>query len=363
MKRRGWLLAWVLLAVAACSGGGGGDGSRATPRRAAAATTSIAPVTTSTSTSSRPAPSSSTSTARPAPTVAAVAPSTTPSPRPSCPIFPADNPWNQDVSARPLSARSGAWVASVGLTTGLHPDFGTVYEGAPIGIPYVEVPPGQARVPVRFEYADESDPGPYPIPADAPVEGGAGSTGDRHVLALDRSECRLWELFDAHPVNGGQSWTAGSGATWDLRSNALRPAGWTSADAAGLPIFPGLVRYDEVAAGHIDHALRFTASRTQRGYITPATHFASSITDADVAPMGARFRLQSSFDCTRLRPQARVVCVALQRYGMLLADNGSNWYVSGSPDARWSDDELHDLGRVPGSAFEVVETGAVRHER
>jgi hypothetical protein len=274
-------------------------------------------------------------------------------PRPAtsgCTLFPADNPWNTDASSLPVHARSDAWVASIGTAVNVHPDVGTEY-----GIPYVEVPGSQPRVPLTFEYADESDPGPYPIPPDAPIEGGS----DRHVLVLDRQSCRLWELFDASTSDGGRSWHAGSGATWDLRSNALRPDGWTSADAAGLPILPGLIRYDEVAAGHIDHALRFTAQRTQRGYVHPATHHASSITDPNAPPMGARFRLKASYDCSPLRRSARVVCEALKRYGMLLADNGSNWFVTGAPDSRWNDDELNDLKRIPGSAFEAVETGPV----
>ena len=232
----------------------------------------------------------------------------------------------------------------------MHPDVGSIY-----GIPYVEVPATQPRVPVTFDYADESDPGPYPIPPDAPVEGGS----DRHVLVLDRQSCRLWELYDASTGDGGRSWHAGSGATWDLRSNALRPDGWTSADAAGLPILPGLIRYDEVAAGHIDHALRFTAQRTQRGYIHPATHFASSITDPNVPPMGARFRLNAGYDCSPLSREAQVVCAALKRYGMFLADNGSNWYITGALDRRWSDAGLDGLKRIPGTAFEAVETGPV----
>jgi hypothetical protein len=268
-----------------------------------------------------------------------------PDPSAACSIFPADNAWNADISTAPVNARSAAWVSSIGAATNLHPDFGTIY-----GIPFVEVGAGQRRVPVNFDYADESDPGPYPIPANAPVEGG----GDRHVLVVDRESCRLWELFDASTTNGGASWHAGSGATWDLRSNALRPDGWTSADAAGLPIFPGLVRYDEVAAGHIDHALRFTVRRTQRAYVYPATHFASSITDPNVPPMGARFRMKAGYDCSPFSPQVRVVCAALKRYGMFVADNGSDWFVSGAPDPRWDDTAIDDLKRIPGSAFEAV---------
>ena len=278
----------------------------------------------------------------------------------ACSLFPADNPWNTDISRAPVHPRSAAWVASVGTGGRLHPDFGTFWEGGPIGIPYVEVGPNQARVPVRFEYAGESDPGPYPIPPDAPIEGGPSSEGDRHVLVLDRTSCRLWELFAAYPQDGGRSWQAGSGATWDLRSNGLRPDGWTSADAAGLPILPGLVRRDEVAAGEIRHALRFTARRTQRGYIHPATHFASSITDPNVPPMGARFRLKASFDCRPFTREIQVVCTALKRYGMLLADNGADWYVTGTHDPAWNDEAVADLRRIPGSAFEVVDTGPVR---
>jgi hypothetical protein len=273
-----------------------------------------------------------------------------PDPSAACTIFPADNPWNTDIAAAPVNARSAAWVASIGATTNLHPDVGTAY-----GIPFVEVGAGQARVPVSFDFADESDPGPYPVPPGAPVEGGS----DRHVLVVDRESCRLWELFDASSADGGASWHAGSGATWDLRSNALRPDGWTSADAAGLPIFPGLIRYDEVAAGHIDHALRFTIRRTQQGFIHPATHAASSTTDPNVPPMGARFRMKAGYDCSPYRAEVQVICTALKRYGMFVADNGSDWYLTGAPDRRWDDAALDDLKEVPGSAFEAVESGPV----
>jgi hypothetical protein len=218
-------------------------------------------------------------------------------------------------------------------------------------------------VPVSFEYGDESDPGPYPIPPNAPIEGGASSSGDRHVLIVDDSTCKLYELYAAYPQNGGSSWRAGSGAVFDLRSNALRPDYWTSADAAGLPIYPGLVRYDEVVQkGVISHALRFTISRTQRGFIHPATHYASSITDPNVAPMGARFRMKSSYSCAALAREVQVICAALKRYGMFVADNGSSWYVSGAHDPRWNDDALGDLKQIPGSAFEVVDTGPVVHQ-
>jgi hypothetical protein len=265
-----------------------------------------------------------------------------------CPIFPADNPWNTDVSSEPVDPRSDAWVASIGAGTALHPDFGSVY-----GIPYATAGAATPRWPLTFDYADESDPGPYPIPVDAPIEQGS----DAHVLVVDTSACVLYELFAAQP--GSSAWHAGSGAIFDLRSNALRAAGWTSADAAGLPIFPGLARYEEAAAGEIRHALRFTAVHTQRGYVSPARHFASSDTDPNIPPMGARARLKGSVDLTGMTPQARVVARALQRYGMLLADNGSNWYVTGAPDVRWSDEDLGALKGLRGSDFEFVQAGTV----
>jgi hypothetical protein len=273
--------------------------------------------------------------------------------------FPADNPWNTDVSAAPVDANSATLIASCG-DRGLHPDFGTEYGGAPNGIPYVVVSGTQGRVPVSFDYASESDPGPYPIPPGAPIEGGASSDGDRHILIVDRDNWKLYELYDAHPVNGGEQWTAGSGAIFDLNSNALRPAGWTSADAAGLPIFAGLVRYDEaVELGDIRHALRFTCPRTRRGYIAPATHSASSSTDVSLPPMGMRVRLRPDFDMSTFPPEVQVMLRAMQRYGMLLADNGSGWYVSGAPDPRWSDDRLATLSRVRSTDFQVVRMGTI----
>lgn len=306
----------------------------------------------------------STTTASPATTIAAVAPPAPPPPtaaEPSpCRVFPADNPWNTDISAAPLHPRSAAFVDSIGRADHLHPDVGTFWDGAPIGIPYVRVGAGQPKVPVSFHYADESDPGPYPVPPDAPIEGGPSSDGDRHVLVVDDAACRLYELYDAHPVDGGRSWQAGSGAVFDLRSNALRPDGWTAADAAGLPIFPGLIRHDEVVErGVIDHALRFTVSRTQRGYIHPATHFASSITDPDVPPMGLRLRMKAGYSCAGFSREVQVICTALKRYGMFVADNGSDWYLTGAHDPRWDDDALGDLKQIPGDAFEAVDTGPV----
>ena len=279
---------------------------------------------------------------------------------PHCRLFPADNPWNQRVDQAPVRANSDAIVRSIGVDEGLHADFGSGrYEGRPIGIPYTTVSRRQKRVRVSFDYADESDRGPYPIPRDAPIEGGRSSDGDRHVIVVDRDSGRLYELFAAYPGGGGRSWKAGSGAIWSLRSNRLRPEGWTSADAAGLPILPGLARYEEVRRGRIDHALRFTVSRTRRAFVYPARHFASSLTDPDLPAMGQRLRLRSSFDVSRYPRQARVVLRALQQYGMIVADNGSDWYLSGAPSSGWDNDDLHSLGGVKGSDFEVVDEGAL----
>ncbi len=279
---------------------------------------------------------------------------------PAKPILPADNPWNTDISRQPVDPDSQVILSSIGLGKGLHADFGTTWQGAPMGIPYVVVSGTQPKVPVQFEYKDESDPGPYPVPANAPIEGGPAAKGDRHILMIDRDNWKLYELYAAYPVDGGKSWKAGSGAIFDLASNKLRPAGWTSADAAGLPIFPGLVRYDEVMERKvINHALRFTCQRTRRAYVAPATHFASKLTDAKLPPMGMRVRLRASFDISKFPPPAQVILTALKKYGMLLADNGSDWFISGAPDPRWNDDELHTLSRVKGSDFEVVKMGSL----
>ena len=293
-----------------------------------------------------------TTTARPT-TTTTRPPSTGP-----CPVFPADNPWNKDISAAPVHWNSANYVSSIGATTRLHPDFGTFWDGGPIGIPFVHVGSTQPKVPVSFLYADESDPGPYPIPPNAPIEGGASSTGDRHVIVVDDAACKLYEMFDAHK-NADNSWRAGSGAVFDLRSNALRPDYWTSADAAGLPIYAGLVGYDEVQAGAINHALRFTVSATQRGFIHPATHFASSSTNANLPPMGLRLRMKPGYSCAALSREVQVICTALKRYGMFVADNGSNWFISGQHDPRWNDDALGDLKTIPGSAFEALATGPI----
>jgi hypothetical protein len=279
---------------------------------------------------------------------------------PRCPIFPADNPWNQRVDQAPVHPRSDAIVRSIGVDEGLHADFGSGrYQGRPIGIPYTTVSRRQKRVRVSFQYRDESDRGPYPIPRDAPIEGGRSADGDRHVIVVDRDRCRLYELYAAYPRNGGRSWRAGSGAIWDLKSNRLRPEGWTSADAAGLPILPGLARYEEAQRGQIDHALRFTVARSRRAFVYPARHFASDLTDPDLPAMGQRLRLRASFDVAPYPPQSRIVLRALQRYGMLVADNGTNWYISGAPASGWNNDDLHSLGGVKGSDFEVVDDSAL----
>jgi hypothetical protein len=275
-------------------------------------------------------------------------------------VFPADNPWNKDVSGEPTDPASDVLISTCGSNASFHPDFGTTWLGDPIGIPYVTVHGSQTRVPVTFYYNDESDPGPYPIPADAPIEGGTSSSGDRHVLVVDVDNWKLYELFDAHPANSGASWTAGSGAVFDLSSNALRPAGWTSADAAGLPIFPGLVRYDEVVEQkEIRHALRFTCPTTRRAYVSPARHFASSRTDPAQPPMGMRVRLKSSVDISGFPPNVQVILRALKTYGMFLADNGSSFYLSGTHDMRWNDDELGAMKALHGRDFEVVKMGTL----
>lgn len=272
--------------------------------------------------------------------------------------FPDNNPWNQDISNSPVDPNSNNLIASIGLNTGLHPDFGTVWNGAPNGIPYVLVKGNQSKLNVRFEYSDESDHDPYPIPPNPPIEGGPNSSGDRHIIMVDTDNWRLYELYYARYTSLG--WSAGSGAIFDLNSNALRPAGWTSADAAGLPIFPGLVRYDEtVTRGEINHALRFTAQRTRRGYVSPARHFASSDTSSNLPPMGMRVRLKSSFDITNFPEPVQVILRALKKYGMFLADNGSNWFISGAPDSRWNDELLSTISYVKGSDFEVIEMGEI----
>jgi hypothetical protein len=260
-----------------------------------------------------------------------------------------------------VASDSERTVRSIGIDRYLHADFGSgLYDGGPIGIPYTVVTRHQKRVPVGFDYAGESDPGPYPLPPNAPIEGGRDADGDRHVIVVDRDRCRLYELYSARPLGGGSRWHAGSGAVWSLRNNHLRPRGWTSADAAGLPILPGLARFEELRRGGIDHALRFTAPRTRSAFVYPARHFASSLTDPALPPMGLRLRLRRSYPTTGFPPQARSILRALKRYGMILADNGAPWFVSGAPSSGWDNDDLHSLHRVTGSAFEVVETAPLR---
>ena len=283
----------------------------------------------------------------------------------TCPIFPADHIWNTRVDNMPLHSLSDEYVASIGLNDNLHPDFGSgVYppgSDSPIGIPFIEVDSSQPLVPINYtDYGDESDSGPFPIPPDAPVEGGPSSDGDRHVLVVDNDNCLLYELFYAFPISGGTSWNASSGAMYDLNGYALRPDGWTSADAAGLPIFPGLVRYDEVEAGSINHAVRFTAAQTQRAYVWPARHFASSITDVNVPPMGQRFRLKASFDISTFHPDVQVILQAMKTYGIILADNGSNWFISGAPDERWDNEVLNEIKTIAGSNFEAVDVSPLQ---
>jgi len=335
----------LTVALAAC----GGDEPPATAVPTAAAT-GEAPTAAPT-----PAPSGVDRLGRgPAPTL-----SRTPAPRGDCTGFPADNVWRADVSGLPVHPNSDAFVASIGADATMHPDFGSgLWEGAPIGIPVTTVPAGQAKVAVRFEYADESDRGPYPIPKNARIEGGPDASGDRHVILYDRAGCRVYELFSAYP--DGEGWRAGSGAIFDLRSNALRRAGWTSADASGLSVFAGLVRYDEVASGRIGHAIRITVPRTRTGYTWPATHSASDRTDADLPQLGQRLRLKASVATNSLPKQARVVAEAMQRYGVIVADHGSAWYISGAPDERWDNDALRALKGLTGSDFEVVDMSGVR---
>lgn len=275
-----------------------------------------------------------------------------------CTLFPANNIWNTRIDTLPVAARSNDFIQTIGAEEPVHPDFGSgLYEGFPIGIPYMVVSNTQATSSVIFEYDDESDIGPYPIPPNPLIEGDPQGDGDRHILLLDQSDCVLYELYAAYQVDG--QWYAGSGAVFNLRSNALRPSGWTSADAAGLPILPGLVRYDEVAAGEIKHAIRFTAPETQQAFIWPARHFASDITDPAYPPMGQRFRLKSTFDISGYSPEVQVILRAMKTYGIILADNGSSWYISGVPDERWNNDDLHDLSNLQGIDFEAVDTSSL----
>ena len=276
-------------------------------------------------------------------------------------IFPADNPWNQNVATLQVHSRSTMYLESIGLKKPVHPDFGTVWEGVPMGIPYVVVSNSVIQSKVHFQYAKESDHSPYPIPTNVPIEGGMGAPldSDRHILIIDAKHKKLFELYQANQSATGE-WTAGSGAIFDLTSNALRPKGWTSADAAGLPIFPGLARYDEIVEkGELRHALRFTVKKTQRAYIAPARHYASQSNNPNLPPMGLRIRLKADYDISRFPKVAQVILKGLKSHGMILADNGGDFFVSGVPDRRWNDEDLNSLKRVLVQDFEAVETGPI----
>jgi hypothetical protein len=344
--RRLWVLLVVLLAFGGAFVLARSQASDAQPQAAAPASARAA-ATARTATSAKvPADITATAAARRArPKVG------------TCPVRPATDPWNTDVSRAAVDPNSAAYVAAIGANIKLHADFGSGRYGD-YGIPYSVVPAKQAARPVHFTaYGSESDHVAYPIPRTALVEGGDASTGDRHVIVVREGECKLYELYNAHREGAG--WAADSGAVFDLKRSTLRPKGWTSADAAGLPILPGLARADEARRGAINHALRFTVPRTQKAYVPPARHFASSSTDRSLPPMGLRLRLKASFDRARYHGQARVILDALARYGMIVADNGSPWYISGTPDRRWDDDDLDQLKTVPGGAFEVVKTGPI----
>jgi hypothetical protein len=275
---------------------------------------------------------------------------------PDCRLTPMNSYWRADVRGLPVHSRSTSYINNIGPTRTLKADFGSgLWDGGPIGIPYVVVPGSQPPVPISFEYWDESDPGPYPIPPNPPIEGGPASDGDRHVIVVDKDHCVYYETFATYP-DGEGGWEAGSGAIWDMASNELHPDTWTSADAAGLPILPGLVRYEEVAAGKVLHAIRITVPTTQHAYVWPARHRAGSTTNVNFPPMGTWLRLSSSVDPTTFDPMVRPIVVALQTYGAIVADNGSAWYMSGVPDPRWDNDKLRQLGRIKGTDFQVVDT-------
>jgi hypothetical protein len=356
-RRVGIALGCALLALTACSGpaaqsiptpaGGGliGDLPHIGTTMPAASTTAVKPKSTIAATHlSTPSP-----TKKPAPPAA-----TSLTKIGGCQIFPPSNPWNENVSNLPVNPNSAAYIASIDLTKEfLHPDFGS---NPTYGIPYAIVNKSQPFVPITFDaYGDESNPGPYPIPLNAPVESGS----DRHVLVIDSGNCHLYEMYDASQV--GTGWTCESGAVFNLNSNALRPTGWTSADAAGLPILPGLALYSEVASGVINHALRFTVDESQEGFISPATHEAGSTSNQAFPPMGLRLRLKASFSLAGFHGEALVILTALKKYGMIVADNGSSWYISGDTDPRWNDNDLDQLKSVPGSAFEALATGPIQH--
>jgi hypothetical protein len=276
-------------------------------------------------------------------------------------MFPESSHWNQPVEDLPVLRGSDRMVRAIGADDTMHADFGSGrYAGARIGIPFVTVGRSQPKVPVAFDYDDEADQGPYPIPRDVPVEGGRGSDGDRHVIVVDRDRCRLYELFAAYPRDGGSRWTAGSGAIWNLRSNRMRPAGWTSADAAGLPILPGLLRWNEVRSGKVNHAIRFTTDVTRTHHLWPARHDAGSRDGAAYPPMGARFRLRASFSTQGYGPDARAVIRAMKLYGLVLADNGSPWFFQGERNAHWPNRLISELKTIPASSFVAVDASGLK---
>jgi hypothetical protein len=364
---------WAMVALEACGGqnAAGGVGSSGDDSGIQAAMTfpessfdGGLPSTGGDAAPGRPSSGAGDADAAPGRAPSAASADAAPGPAPTiggCPIFPADNPWNtriDDPQKFPVHAKSTTYIANMSPTTHLHPDWGD-WSTDHYGIPWQTVPAGQALLPMTFSDASESDPGPYPFPANALVEGGAGSGGDMHVLVIDTAACMLYETWSSSFV--GPGWSCGSGAKFDLRSDTLRPDGWTSADAAGLPVLPGLAKVSEVNAGVIAHALRFTVSSTQEAYIHPATHAAGK-SDASLPPMGLRLRLKASFDASGFNGAAKVIVVAMQQYGLILADNGSDWYVSGDSDDAWTplmDSLVEALGQVHGSDFEAVETGPI----
>ncbi len=292
-----------------------------------------------------------------------VKPGTPPPQIAGCDIFPDDHIWNTPIDDLPVHANSANYINTIGASQGLHADFGSgvwpLGSTSPIGIPYIDVPGSQPLVPITFVWwPDESDDGPYPIPSNAPIEGGPDGDGDRHVIVLDRGSCTLYEMYNAFPQGNG-SWEAANGAVYDLNAYDLRPDGWTSADAAGLPILPGLVRYDEVASGEIRHAIRFTAPQTQASHIWPARHDASNLTGGNYPPMGLRLRLRADFNISTYPPEIQVILQAFKTYGLILADNGSAWYISGVPDERWNNDMLHEMDDITGADFEVVDVSSL----
>lgn len=272
-------------------------------------------------------------------------------------IFPPTDPWNQPIDNEPVDPDSNLMINYLGKSVSLHPDFGANWDGGPFGIAYIVISGNTEKVPMQFDYADESDPGPYPFPPNAPVQGGESSTGDRHVVVLDRDNWKLYETWSSYRQSDG-SWHAGSGAIFDLITGEPRPKYWTSADAAGLPILPGLVRYDEVyIQKSINHAIRFTVENTRQAFVFPARHFASTITDPAALPMGARLRLKSNYDISRFAPSAQVILKALKKYGLIVADNGGNFFMTGTADERWNDEVLNTLKQVKNTDFEVIKLG------